>query len=204
MTTGHEAALRTAPAVARNRDAILAVLRSVLPSAGEVVEVASGTGEHAVHFAAAFPGLAWRPTDRDPDALASIAAYRAEAGLANLRAPLAFDVAAEPWPVEHADAVLAINMIHISPWRSAEGLIAGAGRLLPAGGPLVLYGPFRERDRPLVPSNVEFDASLKERDPAWGIRDLDRVSALAAAHGFGPPERHEMPANNLTIVFRRS
>ena len=204
MTTGHEAALRTAPAVTRNRDAILAVLCGVLPTAGEVVEVASGTGEHAVHFAAAFPGLAWRPTDRDPEALASIAAYRAEAGLANLRGPLAFDVATDPWPVRHADAVLAINMIHISPWRSAEGLIAGAGRLLPPGGPLVLYGPFRESERLLAPSNVEFDAGLKARDPAWGIRDLGHVSGLAATHGFGPPERHEMPANNLTIVYRRS
>jgi SAM-dependent methyltransferase len=189
------------PAVARNRDPILAVLRRVLPAQGTVLEIASGTGEHAVHFAAGLPHLTWQPTDPDTDALASIAAHRAWAQLPNLLAPLVLDACAPSWPVTRADAVVAINMIHIAPWTAAEGLLAGAGRLLVPGGVLYLYGPFKETGRHTAPSNAAFDASLRARDPDWGVRDLDGVAALAREHGLALAERIAMPANNLSLVF---
>lgn len=192
------------PAVARNRDPILAVLRPELPERGGVLEIASGSGEHAVHFAAGLPGLTWQPTDPDAAARASIAAHREAAGLPNLEPPLALDAAQSDWPITRADAVVAINMVHISPWRSTEGLMAGSGRVLPSGGLLVLYGPFREQDRALAPSNETFDASLRGRDPDWGLRDLDLVRHEAERHGLALLRRHEMPANNLLIVFRRA
>ena len=196
-----EAAL-TAPAVARNRDPILAVLRRVLPVSGSVLEVASGTGEHAVHFAAALPGLAWQPTDIDADALRSIAAYRRSAQLPNLLPALELDAAAPPWPVARADAVVAINMIHIAPWAAAQGLMAGAARVLAPAGVLYLYGAFKENGRHTAPSNAAFDASLRASDPEWGVRDLAEVAALAATHGLDFAERIAMPANNLSLVFR--
>ena len=194
---------QTAPAAARNRDPILAVLRRVLPAQGMVLEIASGTGEHAVHFAAALPGLTWQPTDRDAVALRSIAARRALAKLPNIELPLELDVTSRDWPVARADAVVAINMIHISPWRSTQGLIEGATRLLAPGGVLFLYGPYMEGGRHTAPSNAAFDADLRARNPAWGVRDLDDVSALAAKHGLDFVERVAMPANNLSVVFRR-
>lgn len=192
-----------APATARNREPILAVLRRLLPAEGLVLEVASGTGEHAVHFAAGLPALTWQPSDPDPALRGSIAAHAAEAGLANLCAPLALDATAEPWPLAAADAVVCINMIHIAPWRACAGLIAGASRLLPPGGPLVLYGPFRRADVPTAPSNERFDASLRAQDPSWGLRDLEAVTALALTHGLALDETVEMPANNLIVVYRR-
>jgi cyclopropane fatty-acyl-phospholipid synthase-like methyltransferase len=194
----------TAPAVARNRDPILAVLRTVLPARGTVLEIASGSGEHAVYFAAAFPDLRWQPTDPDATALGSVAAHAAAAGLANLLPPLELDAAAPVWPVTQADAVVSINMIHIAPWRAAEGLMAGAARLLAARAPLYLYGPYREQGRHTAPSNAAFDASLKARNPEWGVRDLDEVVALARRHGFTLADRIGMPANNLSVVFRRN
>jgi SAM-dependent methyltransferase len=194
----------TSPAVARNRDPILAILRRVLPDAGTVVEIASGTGEHAVHWAAALPHLTWQPTDVSPEALRSIAAHREAAHLPNLPAPLVLDAAAADWPVTQADALVSINMIHIAPWRAAQGLMAGAGRLLAPGRVLFLYGPFREDGRHTAPSNAAFDDSLKARDPEWGVRDRDAVEALAAAHGLTLAERIAMPANNLSLVFRRT
>lgn len=194
---------QTAPAVARNRDPILAVLRRVLPMRGLVLEIASGTGEHAVHFAAALPGITWQPTDRDTDALRSIAAWRASTGLPNVLAPLELDVASPAWPGERADALVCINMIHISPWRAAEALMAGAGRMLPSGGVLFLYGPFKEGGRHTAPSNEAFDASLRARDPEWGVRDLDDVRRLATSHGLDFVERVAMPTNNLSVVFAR-
>jgi SAM-dependent methyltransferase len=190
-------------AASRNRDAILAVLRGALPERGLVLEVASGSGQHAAHFAAALPGLTFQPTDRDPAARASIDAWAREAGLPNLRPAAALDCTAGPWPVDWADAVLCFNMIHIAPWAAAEGLIAGAARVLRPGGVLVLYGPFRRAGHVLAPSNAAFDASLTARDPAWGLRSLERVAALAEAAGFAGPEVEPMPANNLTILFRR-
>jgi SAM-dependent methyltransferase len=194
---------RLAPATARNREPILDVLKRHLPASGLVLEIASGTGEHALHNAAALPGLRWQPTDPDPEALASIAAWRASAALANLLAPLRLDAARpESWPVNRADAIVNINMIHIAPWAAAQGLMAGAGRVLPSGGLLFLYGPFIEADIETAPGNLAFDASLKTRNPAWGIRRLDAVAELAAAHGLELQARIAMPANNLTLVFR--
>jgi len=196
---------RTSPATARNRQPILEVLAPRLPDGARVLEIASGAGEHAVFLAGALPRVRWQPSDPDPEARASIAAWRAQAGLLNLAAPLALD-AADPatWPTEPLDAVVCINMIHISPWAAAEGLMAGAGRVLPAGGKLILYGPYLEADVPTAPSNFAFDESLKARDPAWGLRDLAAVEALAAANGFARVERIAMPANNLIVVFEKS
>ncbi len=191
---------RYAPATLRNRDPILAELRRLLPPRGLVLEVASGTGEHCAHFAAALPALHWQPTDLDPDNRASIAAWCDD--LPNVRAPVAMDAAAA-WPVTAADAVLCINMIHIAPWAATEGLLRGAALVLPPGAPLILYGPYRQDGVPTAPSNEEFDASLRARDPAWGLRRLEDVAALAAAQGFGAPAVTPMPANNLVVVFRR-
>jgi len=195
---------REAPAAARNRQPILEVLRTRLPDRGLVLEVASGTGEHAVHFAAALPGLDFQPSDPDADARASIDAWRADSGLPNLRPALALDAAAPAWPIEAADAILCCNMIHISPWASAVGLVGGAGRILPPGGLLYLYGPYRREGRHTAPSNEAFDADLKRRNPAWGVRDLEAVAALAAAAGLAGPEVVQMPANNLSVVFRKA
>jgi len=193
----------SSPSVARNRDFILAVLRRALPGRGTVLEIASGSGEHAVHFAAALPQLIWQPSDPDPQARDSIAAYRAAAQLPNLMPPLALDATSSTWPATQADAIVAINMIHIAPWAAAEGLMAGAERLLPTGGVLYLYGPFREHGQHTAPSNAAFDESLRARNREWGVRDLDEVAALASQHGFALEERVAMPANNLSVVFRR-
>ncbi|SEI76339.1 Protein of unknown function [Sphingobium sp. AP50] len=193
---------RYAPATERNRDAIADVLREVLPSSGLILEVASGSGEHAVHFAAAFPALDWQQSDPDPAALASIAAWRAEANLPNLRPPIQLDASAN-WPIAQADAILCINMIHISPWEATLGLLKGAGATLPTGGLLYLYGPYMRDDVETAPSNLAFDASLKSRDPRWGLRALEDVVAAAKAEGLAFEKRIEMPANNLSLLFRR-
>jgi SAM-dependent methyltransferase len=195
---------RTSPATARNRQPILDVLSVRLPDGARVLEIASGAGEHAVFLAGALPRVSWQPSDPDPVARASIAAWRAQADLPNLAAPLALD-AGDPatWPTEPVDAVVCINMIHISPWATAEGLMAGARRLLRPGGRLFLYGPYIEADVPTAPSNLAFDESLKSRDPAWGLRDLADVQALAAKSGLAFVERIAMPANNLIVVFEK-
>lgn len=201
---GEAAAKRHAPATTRNRDAIAAVLADWLPPSGTILEVASGSGEHAVHFAAAFPHLLWQPSDPDPAGLASIAAWRADAGLPNVAPPLALDAAAPEWPVDQVDAILCINMVHISPWAATLGLFAGAAHLLAPGAPLILYGPYVEPDVPTAESNQAFDASLRARDPAWGLRDTDAVEVAATAAGFAFAERRAMPANNLMLLFRRA
>lgn len=196
--------LPASPSSARNREPLLAVLRRWLPASGTVLEVASGLGEHAAWFAEALPGVTWRPTDRSEEALDIPRARREAAGLANLAPPLVLN-AAEPetWPLAHADAVVCINMVHISPWAATQGLIAGAARVLPAGGALILYGPYIEADVETAPSNLAFDADLRRRDPAWGLRDLEAVKALAADHGLTLAERVAMPANNLCLLLRR-
>jgi hypothetical protein len=194
---------RHAPATVRNRDVILALLRAVLPAKGLVLEIASGSGEHAVHFSHALPALSWQPSDCAADARASIAAWRGEEGAPNLLAPLVLDAAEPAWPIARADAIVCINMIHISPWTATEGLMRGAGRLLPPAAPLVLYGPFRRAEVSLADSNAAFDADLKARDPRWGLRDLEAVCALAEAHGLECDTTVGMPANNLGVVFRR-
>ncbi|MET0180491.1 MAG: DUF938 domain-containing protein [Novosphingobium sp.] len=193
-----------APATLRNREPIASVLRTVLPPAGLVLEVASGTGEHIAHFARRFPAHTWQPSDCSTEALRSIAAWSAAAGCANLNPPLALDAASAEWPIARADAVVCINLIHISPWAATVGLVRGAGRILAEDMPLCLYGPFRRTDRPLEPSNAAFDASLRRSDPAWGLRDLDEVCALARAHGLEREAVIDMPANNLSVVFRRT
>ena len=192
------------PAAERNRTPILEVLRRHLPLTGLVLEIASGTGQHVAHFAAGLPELEWQPSDPNTDCHASISAWVAEANLANVRPPLALDVTADAWPVERADAILCINMIHISPWAATLDLLRGAACLLPQGGVLYLYGPYKRGGQHTAPSNAEFDASLKARNPEWGVRNLEDVLALAAQHGFDCAEVAEMPANNLSVVLRRS
>lgn len=191
-----------APATLRNRDAILAVLRDALPSSGLVLEVASGSGEHVAYFAAALPQLEWQPSDPDASALASIEAWRAEAKLPNLRPPMMLDAGA-PWLVNKAEAILCINMTHISPWAATLGLMQGAGKALPAGGLLYLYGPFIRDEVATAPSNLAFDASLKARNPQWGLRTIKEVAAAAEAKGLTLDRLIEMPANNLSLLFRK-
>jgi hypothetical protein len=193
---------RHAPATARNREPIAAVLAEELPAAGLVLEVASGSGEHAVHFAAAFPRLSWQPSDPDPAARESIEAWRREEALPNLRSPIELDAAASAWPVARADAVLCINMVHISLVEATEGLLAGAARVLPVGAPLILYGPYLEDGVATAPSNLAFDADLKARNPQWGLRSVAWLDGLAARGGFSRTRRVAMPANNLMLVYR--
>jgi hypothetical protein len=196
-------ARRHAPATARNVGPIGDVLAEWLPPHGLVLEVASGSGEHVIAMARRFGALEWQPSDASPDALASIAAWRAAAGGANIAAPLHLDAAQGAWPVERADAVLAINMVHISPWAAALGLLDGAARLLVPGQPLILYGPWIERGVALAPSNEAFDADLRARDPEWGLREVETFAAEASPRGFELAERRLMPANNLMLLLRR-
>ncbi|WP_233866783.1 DUF938 domain-containing protein [Paraburkholderia adhaesiva] len=195
-----------APATDRNAAPILDVLRGALPARGTVLEIASGTGQHAAHFAAALPDLEWQPSDTDPRARASITAWREHVGTANLpnlRLPLDLDVCSEPWPIDAVDAIVCINMIHIAPWEAAIALVKGAGKRLPADGVLVLYGPYRRGGAHTAPSNETFDTQLRERDPHWGVRDMEAVEALAQAEGFVCERVVTMPANNFSLVFRK-
>lgn len=195
-------AKRFAPATERNRDAIADVLSEVLPPHGLVLEIASGTGEHMVHFASRFAHLSWQPSDPDPAALASIAAWREEAAQTNLMPPMQIDASAD-WAIDHADAIICINMVHISPWDATLGLLRNAGRILPDDAPLYLYGPYRQHDRPTAPSNEAFDQSLKDRNAAWGLRYVEEVMVAASNFGLGFDRLIEMPANNLSLIFRR-
>jgi hypothetical protein len=203
MNLPTEDARRFAPAVARNKAAITEVLARHLPATGLVLEIASGSGEHALHFAAHFPALSFQPTDPDAAALASIAAWRAEAQLPNLLLPLMLDVMADAWPVQKADAVLCINMIHIAPWEATAALMRGAARVLPRDRILFLYGPFKQSGQHTAPSNAEFDAGLRAQDARWGVRDLEAVAEIASAAGFAAPVVEAMPANNLSVILRR-
>lgn len=199
--------LRSSAAALRNRGPIGEVLARVLPPSGLVLEIASGTGEHAVAFAAVFPGLSWQPTERDEEWVQVIAARRELEGTANLLAPVVLDVMASPWPIARADAVVCINMIHISPWSATEALFRGAARVLPPGGLLYLYGPYRRGGAHTAPSNEAFDASLRTRDPSWGVRDLEAVLAEGEKNGlvlFEPDGIVAMPANNFSVVLRRT
>lgn len=187
----------------RNRDPILEVLLEVFPTEGLALEIAAGTGMHSVHFAPRFPGLTWQPTDVDEDALASIEAWRIEAGVPSLEPPVRLDVTDPVWPVERADAVFNANMIHISPFECTRGLLEGAARVLSDGGPLVMYGPYRVDGVPTAPSNEAFDQSLRSRDPRWGLRRLEEVRAIAAEVGLEYERHVAMPANNLCVIYRR-
>ena len=193
-----------APAALRNRDPIAAMLAQELPDTGTVLEVASGTGEHVVHFAAQFPHLRWQPSDPDATARVSITAWAVEADLPNLLPPIMLDCTVAKWPVTRADAILCINMVHISPVAATLGLIAGAARLLPTGAPLLVYGPFVEADVPTAPSNLAFHADLQRRDPRWGLRDIAWLDEVAGTHGLLRTRRVAMPANNLLLVYRRN
>ena len=195
-----------APATLRNREPIAAVLARELPAAGTVLEIAAGTGEHAAFFAGMFPALSWLPTDPSPEALASIAAYRADYPGTNLSAPVMLDAAApDHWPVAEAAAILCINMVHISPWEATLGLFRGAARLLGragSGAPLILYGPYIEAGVVTAASNLEFDASLKARNPLWGLRTAEALDAVAAQHGMARSARYALPANNIMLIYR--
>jgi hypothetical protein len=192
-----------APATLRNRDFILDVLRDVLPATGVILEVASGSGEHIVHFAKNLPSLVFQPSDRDADARLSVAAWAKDAGVTNVRAPIELDASSPVWPIPSADGIICINMIHISPWQATLGLIKGAAAILRPASPLYLYGPYKREGFETAPSNQAFDQSLRARNPDWGLRDLEAVSAIAGSVGFSAPDITEMPANNLSVVFRR-
>ena len=195
---------RVALATARNREPITKVLREHLPSEGLVLEVASGTGEHIVHFASALSAeISFQPSDPDAGARASIDAWVASTGVRNVLPAIALDALADAWPIQRADAVICINMIHIAPWEATVGLVGGAARALPAGGLLYLYGPYRRDGRHTAPSNEAFDRGLRMQKPTWGVRDLEQVAALATEHSFAQPLIEEMPANNLSLIFRR-
>ena len=191
---------RQAPAAARNVEPIGDVLGRWLPASGLVLEIASGTGEHALAFARRFPQIEWQPTDPDPEALGSIAAW-AEEGPSNLRAPLQLDVCAAQWPVERADAILCVNMVHIAPVEASLGLLDGAARMLAPNAPLILYGPWRQAGVPTAPSNEAFDLNLRERNPRWGLRLVEDFAADAERRGFELLERQPMPSNNLMLRF---
>jgi SAM-dependent methyltransferase len=196
--------LLTSAAAERNKEPILAVLKSVLPESGTVLEIASGTGQHICFFAQALPGIHWQPTEPDAASGESIAVRIRENGLTNVAAPIALDVMEPHWPVaDQYAAVLCVNMIHISPWRATQALLRGASRHLAAQGKLVLYGPYLEGGT-AAPSNMEFDASLKRRNPGWGLRELEEVTRVAATHGLHRRQVVRMPANNLTLVFSRT
>nr|WP_061168706.1 DUF938 domain-containing protein [Caballeronia hypogeia] len=200
--SGSDATIRRrAPAAERNRDAILAVLTRVLPRSGVVLEIASGTGQHAVHCATALPDIVWQPSDPDAGARDSIAAWRAHAALANLNSPLALDVMSDDWGIAKAAAIVCINMIHIAPWEAACALFRGAGARLDAGGVLYLYGPYRRNGAHTAPSNEAFDQQLRANDPRWGVRDMEAVEALGEEAGFRIAESVAMPANNFSLVF---
>ena len=194
---------RHAPATLRNRDAIAAVLKQLLPERGKVLEVASGSGEHAIYFAKLFKALVWQPSDPDPQAIASIAEYALEYSGNNLAQPVQLDASTpDNWLVHQADVILCCNMVHISPWSATQGLFEGAAGVLPAGAPLILYGPYFEQRTTPAQSNVDFDASLRMRDHKWGIRNVADMDALGAKHGLARTARHQMPANNLMLVYR--
>lgn len=191
------------PSAERNRQPILDVLQRVLPARGVALEIASGSGEHAVHFAAGLPGWTWQPSDAEPSVLPSIAAWIAGSGLSNVRAPLLLDVTASSWPgVPTVDAIFCANMLHIAPWAACQGLMRGAARHLARDGRLVTYGPYFIDDVATAPSNLAFDADLRARNPAWGVRNLRDVEAEASKSGLQLVGRFAMPANNFTLVFR--
>jgi SAM-dependent methyltransferase len=197
-------ARETAPSPERNKQPILEVLARVLPPRGLVLEIGSGTGQHVAHFAKALPALTFQPSEMDVERHASIEAWAAAGNLSNVKPPLAIDVTKRPWPVSAADAVVCINVIHISPWEATLALMAGAGRILPAGGVLVTYGPYMRGGAHTSQSNEAFDASLRARNPLWGVRDIDKVAEVAGNEGLALEEAVPMPANNFTLVWRKS
>lgn len=196
----------SSPAALRNRAPIAEVLRTILPATGKILEIASGTGEHALYFAEHFPQILWQPSDASEAAIDAIESWREAADLPNVLPAIKMDASApETWPnIDGVTAILCCNMVHISPWTATEGLMRGAGALLAAGEPLILYGPYTRDGVETAPSNLAFDADLKRRNPAWGLRSLEQVAELASAHGFTLEHILAMPANNITVIFRKS
>lgn len=203
LSEGLVAGLVESPAAERNKAPILEAIRARLPATGVVVEIASGTGQHIVHFAREVPALIWQPTDADDELRAAATERIRVAQLGNIRVPVRLDVLAPEWPPVEPSAIICINMIHVAPWSATLGLMTGAARLLRPGGPLFLYGPYKRGGHHTAPSNESFDASLRARNPEWGVRDLDDVQQCAAERGLALVEVLEMPANNLTVVFER-
>lgn len=193
-----------APATARNREFILPILQRVLPANGTVLEIGSGTGEHAVYFAQQLPNLNWQPSEMNADALPSIEAWVAHSAATNIAPPVVLDVNAAQWPIPRADALVCINVIHYSPWSTTQALFAGAANLLPAGGVIYCYGAYKRNGRHTAPSNEAFDAWLKDRDPSFGVRDLEAIEEIAVALGFRLDEVIAMPSNNFSLIFRRA
>ena len=193
---------RYAPATERNRDVIAETLVNVLPAQGLVLEIASGTGEHAVHFAQLFPGITWQPSDPDPIAIASINAWRGDCAVLNVRSAMLLDASAD-WPIAHADAVVCINMAHISPWAATVGLLRNAARILPQSAPLFIYGPFRQHDVPLAEGNATFDAALRQQNVEWGLRYVEDITKEARDVGLTLDQIIPMPSNNLSLIFCR-
>lgn len=193
---------RYAPATERNRDVIAETLMNVLPAQGLVLEIASGTGEHAVHFAQLFPAITWQPSDPDPIAIASINAWRADYAVPNLQPGMLLDASAE-WPIAHADAIVCINMAHISPWAATVGLLRNAARILPQSAPLFIYGPFRQHDVPLAAGNATFDAALRQQNVEWGLRYVEDITKEARDVGLTLDQIIPMPSNNLSLIFCR-
>ncbi|MHA6688365.1 DUF938 domain-containing protein [Mesorhizobium sp. A556] len=191
------------PSAERNKGPIADLLKRVLPEHGTVLEISSGTGQHVVHFAREMPDLTWQPSERDAPSLQSIERWMAADNLPNILPPLRIDVTERPWSAGNAAAIVCLNMIHIAPWSAAEGLIQGAESILGQGGVLFLYGPYRRQGQPTAPSNEAFDEQLRSRNLEWGLRNVEDVARYAMLHGFGPPDIHEMPANNLSLVFRK-
>lgn len=204
MTAAFTGLRRFAPAAARNRGPIADVVLPRLAQGARVLEIGSGTGEHAVHMAALRPDTRWQPSDPDPACRGSIAAWTAHTGLANIAPPIDLDVRTAPWPVAEADFILCCNLIHVAPWACTAALFRGAGRLLGAGGELLLYGPFRRGGSHTAPTNAAFDAALRRQDPDWGVRNLEDVADLAAGSGLEFVEAAPMPANNFCAVFERA
>ena len=204
MPDSNDSRKLVSPSADRNKAPILEVLRQALPDRGSVLEIASGTGQHVVHFATELPGLEWQPSDPDPAYRQSINEWLAGKSLKNVRAPVALDVCDMTWPVESVSAVICINMIHISPWAATVSLMKGAARVLEQGGPLYLYGPYRRNGGHTAPSNAAFDADLRARNPLWGIRDLEAVQECAAQEGFSIEQVIAMPANNYSVILRRA
>lgn len=202
--TDSEDLRRYYPATERNRDSIVTVLRRILPPSGLILEIASGSGEHAAHLATVFQNLVWQPSDRDPALLDSISAHANASGAANMQPPLVLDVAVQPWPIDEAAAILCINMVHISPWSACQMLLKGAGALLTEGGVLYLYGPYMRRGRHTAPTNAAFDESLRQRNPAWGLRKVEDVELEAQQYGLVLEEIVDMPANNFSLILRKT
>lgn len=191
------------PAAEQNKEPILQALRSVLPDRGRVIEIASGTGQHIVHFAGALPNLQWLPTERDPRLLQAIARRTANADLGNILPPLALDVFEQPWPARGYDALVCINLLHIAPEAAVTALFRGAAQVLTLDGCIAIYGPFKRQGRHTAPSNARFDADLRWQNPAWGVRDLETLVAAARTVEFELENTLAMPANNFTLTFRR-